>query len=253
MNQLEVFYQPIVELQTGVIRKAEALLRWKHPVRGMVSPAEFIPLAEESGLIIEIGDWVFKQTVQHIKKCKEQLGLDIQISVNKSPVQFRESIDQLDWLAYLTENQLPGDNIVIEITEGLLMNNNISTMERLSKFRTAGVGLSMDDFGTGYSSLSYLKKFALDYLKIDQSFTKNLAPGSEDMILSEAIITMAQKLGLKVIAEGIETEEQRKLLLDSGCDYGQGYYFSRPIPADKFLQLLARAACDSDMKLNVAS
>ncbi len=239
LNQLAVFYQPIVELQTGIIRKAEALLRWKHPVRGMVSPAEFIPLAEESGLIIEIGDWVFKQTVQQIKKCKEQLGLDIQISVNKSPVQFRETIDQLDWLAYLAENQLPGENIVIEITEGLLMNNNASTMERFSKFRAAGVGLSMDDFGTGYSSLSYLKKFALDYLKIDQSFTKNLAPESEDMILSEAIITMAQKLGLKVIAEGIETEEQMKLLLDSGCDYGQGYYFSRPIPADEFLQLLS--------------
>ena len=238
LDQLAVFYQPIVELQTGIIRKAEALLRWKHPVRGMVSPAEFIPLAEESGLIIEIGDWVFKETVQHIKKCKDQLGLDIQISVNKSPVQFRETRNQLDWLAYLTENELSGKNIVIEITEGLLMDNNTSTMERLSQFRTAGIGLSMDDFGTGYSSLSYLKKFELDYLKIDQSFTKNLAPGSEDMILSEAIITMAQKLGLKVIAEGIETEEQRKLLLDAGCDYGQGYYFSRPVPGEEFLQLL---------------
>ena len=113
-------------------------------------------------------------------------------------------------------------------------------MERLSQFRAADIKLSMDDFGTGYSSLSYLKKFELDYLKIDQSFTKNLAPGSEDMILSEAIITMAQKLGLKVIAEGIETAEQRKLLLDSGCDYGQGYYFSRPVPGDEFLQLLSR-------------
>ncbi|AAZ28507.1 EAL domain-containing protein [Colwellia psychrerythraea] len=242
LNQLAVFYQPIIELQTGIIRKAEALLRWKHPVRGMVSPAEFIPLAEESGLIIEIGDWVFKQTVQHIKECKKQLGLDIQISINKSPVQFRETVSQLDWLTYLTENQLSGKNIVIEITEGLLMNNNTSTMEKLSRLRAADIKLSMDDFGTGYSSLSYLKKFELDYLKIDQSFTKNLAQGSEDMILSEAIITMAQKLGLKVIAEGIETEEQRKLLLDSGCDYGQGYYFSRPIPADDFLQLLARTS-----------
>ena len=143
LNQLAVFYQPIIDLKTGVIRKAEALLRWKHPVRGMVSPAEFIPLAEESGLIVEIGDWVFKQTVQHINKCKEQLGLDIQISVNKSPVQFRESIDQLDWLSYLAANELPGENIVIEITEGLLMNNNISTMEQLSKLRSAGIGLSL--------------------------------------------------------------------------------------------------------------
>ena len=240
LNQLVVFYQPIVELQTGIIRKAEALLRWKHPVRGMVSPAEFIPLAEESGLIVEIGDWVFKETVKHIKKTKEQLGLDIQVSVNKSPVEFRESVHHFDSLAYLAENNLSGKNIVIEITEGLLMDNNISTMERLSELRAADIKLSMDDFGTGYSSLSYLKKFELDYLKIDQSFTKNLAVESEDLILSEAIITMAQKLGLKVIAEGIETEEQRRLLLDSGCDYGQGYYFSKPIPSDEFLLLLAK-------------
>ena len=253
LNQLAVYYQPIVELQTGIIRKAEALLRWNHPVRGMVSPAEFIPLAEESGLIVEIGDWVFKQTVQHIKKCKKQLGLDIQISVNKSPVQFRQTIKSFDWLSYLSENELPGENIVIEITEGLLMNNNTSTMEQLSQFRAADIKLSMDDFGTGYSSLSYLKKFALDYLKIDQSFTKNLAPESEDMILSEAIITMAQKLGLKVIAEGIETEEQRRLLLDSGCDYGQGYLFSRPIPADDFLQLLAQTASDNGVKKEIGS
>ncbi|MFT5760655.1 MAG: diguanylate cyclase (GGDEF)-like protein/PAS domain S-box-containing protein [Alteromonadaceae bacterium] len=253
LNQLAVFYQPIVELNTGIIRKAEALLRWKHPVRGMVSPAEFIPLAEESGLIVEIGDWVFKQTVQHIKKCKKQLGLDIQISVNKSPVQFRETVNNFDWLSYLTENELPGENIVIEITEGLLMNNNTSTMDQLSQLRAADIKLSMDDFGTGYSSLSYLKKFELDYLKIDQSFTRNLAPDSEDMILSEAIITMAQKLGLKVIAEGIETEEQRKLLLDSGCDYGQGYLFSRPIPADDFLQLLAKTASDTGVKKEIGS
>jgi len=240
LDQLTVFYQPIVELRTGIIRKAEALLRWKHPLRGMVSPAEFIPLAEESGLIVEIGDWVFKETVQQIKKCKKQLGLDIQISVNKSPVQFRETTVQLDWLSYLTENELSGESIVIEITEGLLMDNNTSTMERLSQFRAADIELSMDDFGTGYSSLSYLKKFDLDYLKIDQSFTKNLSPGSVDMILSEAIITMAQKLGLRVIAEGIETQEQMQLLMDCGCDYGQGYYFSRPIPGDEFMQLLSR-------------
>jgi len=238
LNQLTVVYQPIVELGSGIIRKAEALLRWNHPVRGMVSPAEFIPLAEESGLIGEIGDWVFKQTVQHIKKCKQQLGLDIQISINKSPAEFREINDSFDWLSYLTANELSGKNIVIEITEGLLMDNNLQTMEQLSRYRAADVKLSMDDFGTGYSSLSYLKKFELDYLKIDQSFTKNLAKESEDMILSEAIITMAQKLGLKVIAEGIETEEQRKLLLDSGCDYGQGYYFSRPVQGEKFLKLL---------------
>jgi len=240
LDQLSVYYQPIVDLNTGVIRKAEALLRWKHPLRGMVSPAVFIPLAEESGLIVEIGDWVFKQTVQYIKKCKKQLALDIQISVNKSPVQFKKSAKSLDWLAYMKSNELSGHNIVIEITEGLLMNNSGETIDRLSRFRDAGINLSMDDFGTGYSSLSYLKKFELDYLKIDQSFTKKLAVGSEDMILSEAIITMAQKLGLKVIAEGIETEEQIRLLRGAGCDYGQGYFFSRPIPGDEFIDFLSQ-------------
>lgn len=252
LNQLVVFYQPIVELQTGGIQKAEALLRWTHPTRGMVSPAEFIPLAEQSGLIVEIGDWVFKQSVLLVKKCKLQLSLDIQISVNKSPVQFREPIDQLDWLAHLNESKLSGESIVIEITEGLLMNNNESTMERLSQLRAAGIELSMDDFGTGYSSLSYLKKFDLDYLKIDQSFTKNLAVGSKDMALSEAIITMAQKLGLKVIAEGIETEEQMRLLIDAGCDYAQGYYFSRPIPEDEFLPLLAQINITNKLSIKLS-
>jgi diguanylate cyclase (GGDEF)-like protein/PAS domain S-box-containing protein len=240
LNQLSVHYQPIVDLKTGGALKAEALLRWSHPVRGMVSPTVFIPLAEEAGLILEIGDWVFTQTVQYIKKCKKQLNIDIQISVNKSPLQFKKTGNSLDWLSYLQKSQLVGNNIVIEITEGLLLNNSVDTVNQLSDFRGAGVKLSMDDFGTGYSSLSYLKKFELDFLKIDQSFTKKLAIGSEDMILSEAIITMAQKLGLKVIAEGVETKEQMELLVAAGCDYGQGYLFSRPIPEDKFFEYLAQ-------------
>jgi len=238
LNQLEVYYQPIVELDTGKIHKAEALLRWKHPTRGMISPAEFIPLAEDFGLIVGIGDWVFKQTVQQIQICKQQFGINVQISINKSPVQFRESDNHMNWINYLSENQLSGKDIVIEITEGLLMDDSESILKQLHQFRDAGIEVSMDDFGTGYSSLSYLKKFDIDYLKIDQSFTKNISPDSEDMVLSEAIIIMAHKLGLKVIAEGIETDEQRKLLLNAGCDYGQGYYFSRPVPEQEFIALL---------------
>jgi len=240
LGQLEVFYQPIVELQTGNIHKAEALLRWKHPSRGMVSPAEFIPLAEDSGLIVEIGDWVFKQVVLQIKRCDEQFDLDVQISVNKSPVQFREVKNHSDWFTYLNDSQISGKKVVIEITEGLLMDNNDKIMKHLNQFRDAGIEISLDDFGTGYSSLSYLKKFDIDYLKIDQAFTKELAPNSENMILSEAIIVMAHKLGLKVIAEGIETEEQGKLLSDMGCDYGQGYYFSKPVPEKEFVAILKR-------------
>jgi len=238
LEQLEVYYQPIVNLQTGKIYKAEALLRWKHPVRGMVSPAEFIPIAEDFSLIVDIGNWVFKQTVQQIKRCKQQFGIDIQISINKSPVQFREADDHIDWITYLSDNQLSGDNVVIEITEGLLMDDNETILKQLHQFRDAGIEVSMDDFGTGYSSLSYLKKFDIDYLKIDQSFTKNLSPNSDDMALSEAIIVMAHKLDLKVIAEGIETEEQRQLLHDAGCDYGQGYHFSRPVAEQAFIALL---------------
>jgi len=238
LEQLEVYYQPIVHLQTGKIHKAEALLRWKHPVRGMVSPAEFIPIAEDFGLIIDIGNWVFRQTVQQIKRCKQQFGIDIQISINKSPVQFREADDHIDWITYLSDNQLSGENVVIEITEGLLMDDNDTILKQLHQFRDSGIEVSMDDFGTGYSSLSYLKKFDIDYLKIDQSFTKNLAPNSDDMVLSEAIVVMAHKLGLKVIAEGIETEEQRQLLHDAGCDYGQGYHFSRPVAEHDFIALL---------------
>jgi len=238
LDQLEVYYQPIIELQSAHIFKAEALLRWKHPTRGMVSPAEFIPLAEDFGLIVEIGDWVFKQAAKQVKVCKEQLGLNIQISINKSPIQFREAEDHIDWLAYLDKLQLSGEDIIIEITEGLLMKDNDKILTQLHQFRDAGIEVAMDDFGTGYSSLAYLKKFDIDYLKIDQSFTKNLASDSEDMVLSEAIIIMAHKLGLKVIAEGIETEEQKKLLHDAGCDYGQGYYFSRPVPADEFIAIL---------------
>mgnify|MGYP000013955319 FL=1 len=237
-KQFELYYQPIVDLETGQINKAEALIRWNHPTRGIVSPADFIPLAENSGLIIEIGDWVFKHVAKQVKIWRDKYNQNLQISVNKSPIQFRSATDRNDWLSYLKEIGLSGEGIVIEITEGLLMDNAANITHQLLQYRDAGIQVSMDDFGTGYSALSYLKKFDIDYLKIDQSFTRNLAPGSNDMALSEAIILMAHKLGLKVIAEGVETEQQRLLLAAAGCDYGQGYLFSRPIPADEFEALL---------------
>jgi len=237
-QQLQLYYQPIVDLATGEVHKAEALIRWMHPTRGMISPADFIPIAEDSGLIIEIGDWVFKEAARQAKQWIDLHDQTIQISINKSPVQFHATNDQSAWLAYLQELGLSGKNIVIEITEGLLMETSEHIIEQLLQYRDAGIQVSIDDFGTGYSSLAYLNKFDIDYLKIDQSFTRNLAPNSNDLALSEAIIVMAQKLGLKVIAEGIETEEQRQLLLEAGCDFGQGYLFSRPVPADEFIRLL---------------
>ncbi len=238
-NQFWLAYQPIVELGTGSIHKAEALLRWQHPTRGLVSPDEFIPIAEQGGLIIPIGDWVFQQAALQARLWKSVLGREIQISVNKSPVQFRnEAETHSDWFEYLKELDLPGSSIVVEITEGLLMDASNSIVRKLLAFRDNGIQVALDDFGTGYSSLSYLKKFDIDYIKIDQSFVRNLAPDSSDLALCEAMIVMAHKLGIKVIAEGVETPEQRDLLLAAGCDYGQGYLFSKPLAAADFESFL---------------
>ncbi|MFT6924663.1 MAG: diguanylate cyclase (GGDEF)-like protein/PAS domain S-box-containing protein [Psychromonas sp.] len=238
-NQLELYYQPIVELASGKICKAEALIRWHHPELGMVSPAEFIPVAEETGTIIEIGDWVFRQAVDQVAQWRLEYHDDFQISINKSPVQFREGgSDITSWLEHLLALGLPGQAVVIEITEGLLLDGSRIVMDKLLAFRDSGIGVSLDDFGTGHSSMSYLRKFHIDNLKIDQSFVRDLNAHSDNMVLCEAIIIMAHKLGMKVIAEGIETEEQRSLLSAAGCDYGQGYLFSKPLPEDAFSRLL---------------
>ncbi len=238
-NQFSLVYQPIVELATGVIHKAEALIRWQHPTRGMVSPFEFITIAEETGLIIDIGDWVFREAACQVKHWRERHHADFQISINKSPIQFHnESNNHAAWFDYLQQQGLTGQSIVVEITEGLLLDASTAITDQLLDFRDAGMQVALDDFGTGYSSLSYLKKFDIDYLKIDRSFVSNLAPGSDDMALCEAIIVMAHKLGIKVIAEGVETVQQRDLLTAVGCDYGQGYLFSKPLPAVEFENLL---------------
>lgn len=236
-NQLALYYQPIIHLPTEQIHKAEALLRWMHPERGMVSPAEFIPLAEDSGLIIEIGAWVFQQAIEQAK-IYQRFNVDFQISINVSPAQFKE---ENSWSSVITQKHVVGSNLVIEITEGLLMEDHELVTEQLLHLRDAGIQVAIDDFGTGYSSLSYLNKFNIDYLKIDQSFVRNLSANSDEMALSEAIIVMAHQLGLKVIAEGVETEEQRDLLAAAGCDYAQGYLFSKAVPTNEFQLLLDNA------------
>ncbi|HEY3328328.1 MAG TPA: EAL domain-containing protein [Novimethylophilus sp.] len=238
VGQFWLAYQPIVELTTGDIHKAEALIRWQHPERGPISPAEFIPLAEDTGLIIDIGDWVFHTAAQQVQHWRAAFHAEFQISVNKSPMQlYDENATGAAWSDHLRQLGLPGQSIVVEITEGLLMEAGPAVIDKLLAFRDAGVQVALDDFGTGYSSLSYLKKFDIDYLKIDQSFVRNLTPDSSDLALCEAIIVMAHKLGIKVIAEGIETPQQRGLLAAAGCDYGQGYLFSRPLPAAEFESL----------------
>ena len=240
-DQLRVYYQPIVELSSGVIHKAEALVRWQHPTRGLVDPAEFIPIAEDTGMIVDIGDWVFREAASQAAMWRASHHAAFQISVNRSPVQFHNDDNIHAWSDHLQKLGLPGQSIVVEITEGLLLDTNVAVTDQLLAFRDAGMQVSLDDFGTGYSALAYLKKFDIDYLKIDRSFIHNLTPGSNDMALCEAIIVMAHKLGLKVIAEGVKTIEQRDLLAAAGCDYGQGYLFSEPVPAEQFEVLLQTA------------
>lgn len=240
-GQFRLVYQPIVTLANGAIHKAEALIRWQHPTRGLISPAEFIPVAEGTGMIVEIGDWVFREAANQAARWRASYYSKFQISINVSPVQFGyKGANFKAWLDYLQELGLPGQSVVVEITEGLLMDAHASVTGQLLAFRDAGIRVSLDDFGTGYSSLSYLKKFHIDYLKIDQSFVHALESDSNDMALCEAIIVMAHKLGLKVIAEGVETEAQRNLLAAVGCDYGQGYLFSEPIPPEEFETLLKK-------------
>ena len=234
-NQFRVVFQPIVELASGKIHKAEALIRWQHPVRGMVSPASFIPIAESSGLIVDIGEWVFQQAAQQVIAWRRDLDPGFQISVNKSPVQFQhEGIGRATWAMQLAGMGLPGEAIVVEITEGLLLDTSALVGDQLLQMGEAGIQVSLDDFGTGYSSLSYLQKFDIDFIKIDQSFVRSLVAGSTDLALCKAIIVMAHALGMKVIAEGVETELQRDLLAAAGCDFAQGYFYARPMPAADF-------------------
>ena len=238
LKEFELFYQPIFDMKTGKIIKAEALIRWNHPTKGLVFPDDFIPLSEKCGVIVAIGDWVFKEAASQTKEWLDKYNLDLQISINKSPIQFKFESKAESWGKYINDKGLSSENIVIEITENVLMDDENDILDKLFKLREAGFQIALDDFGTGYSSISYLKKFAIDYIKIDRSFVSNLTSDSQDMILCEAMIGMAHKLGLKVIAEGIETQSQNELLNFLNCDYGQGYLFSKPIPANEFEALL---------------
>ncbi|MGM9516099.1 putative bifunctional diguanylate cyclase/phosphodiesterase [Roseateles sp. DB2] len=232
-ESLQVVYQPIVDLRRGHVCKAEALVRWHHVERGPVSPAEFIPIAESSGLILEIGEWVFRQAVRDVQHWRAEIDEHFQVSVNKSPVQFHsEAGMHTRWLRQIVEAGLPGDAVSLEITEGLLLEGGDSASQQLMALRRAGLSVALDDFGTGYSSLSYLQHYEIDCIKIDRAFVHELEPGSKALALCKAIITMAHELGMSVVAEGVETAHQRDLLASIGCDMGQGFFFARPMPAE---------------------
>ncbi|MES2353013.1 MAG: PAS domain-containing protein [Pseudomonadota bacterium] len=238
-GQLQVYYQPIVELPSKRIAKAEALLRWHHPKLGLIKPLNFISFAEESGLIHEIGDWVFKQAAACARAWSARLGIPFQISVNKSPIQFLSRYEEINWPNHLKSCGLPGSSISVDITESLLLNASAMVVDKLLQYRDAGIQVAIDDFGTGYSSMAYLKKFDIDYLKIGRSFIHDMMTDTEERIIVRSIVVMAHELGLKVIAEGIETTAQQKSLIDAGCDFGQGFLYSRAVPANEF-QRLAR-------------
>ena len=233
-NQLALHYQPQISLHSEVLVGAEALLRWTHPDLGIVSPAEFIPAAEESGLILPIGEWALRQAAKDLSNWLANGLRPIVVAVNISAVQFRDpGLPDLITRALADENLSP-TSLEVELTEGVAMNDSPHVIAMMDAIHERGVRMSIDDFGTGYSSLSYLKKFKVYKLKIDQSFVRDLTTDPGDRAIVVAIIHMAKRLGLHTIAEGVETDEQQAFLREQGCDEGQGYNFSRPITADQF-------------------
>ena len=245
-DQLDVHYQPIVDLATGDIVNAEALLRWNHPVSGPIPPSDFIALAEESGLILPIGDWVFQRAAAVAKQWLDWArqagrpadGDNVHISVNTSSRQFQMGFDGLDWLDLLRMLDLSPSHLTIEITESLFLGNDPDIVNALDHLRDHGIKIAIDDFGTGYSSLGYLQKLPIDYIKIDRSFINNIDSSENDKSIVDAILALAQKLGLKVVAEGIERESQKAFLHHSGCEFGQGYLMFKPMKEADFLALL---------------
>lgn len=233
-DQLSLHYQPQLAMQDGRMIGAEALLRWRHPELGMVSPAEFIPVAEESGLILPIGEWVLRTAVRQAKSWMDRGFEPLIMAVNLSAVQFRHpSLPDLI-TRVLDEEGVPPEYLELELTEGVAMQDPEGAIAVMNNLHQLGIRMSIDDFGTGYSSLNYLKKFKVYKLKIDQSFVRDICADADDKAIVAAVIGLAGSLGLRTIAEGVETTEQQALLRDQGCDEMQGYLFSKPVPSEQF-------------------
>jgi len=234
-KEFELYYQAVIDIKDNSLSSAEALIRWNHPQRGIVGPFDFIPLAEETGLIQPLGAWVVEQALQQLKQWNDA-GHRMHIAVNKSSKQFHNDECAIDLYGRMQELGIDSSQLTVEITETVLMEEQESTLQLLQDYRQAGISVSLDDFGTGYSSLSYLRKFPFDVIKIDRSFVMDVTENEDDSSLVEAIILMGHKLGLRVVAEGVETRQQRDFLKDKNCDLLQGYFYSRPIPAKEFEQ-----------------
>jgi len=239
-DEFIVYYQPKVEIRTGRVTGFEALVRWKHPDLGMVSPAQFIPLAEETGLIVPLGEYVLRQACRQNKEWQRQGLAPVRMAVNLSSIQFQQP--QLAGVIrrVLDETGLDAPWLELELTESLLMQNSQGAIETLKRLRSAGVHLSIDDFGTGYSSLAYLKRFPIQALKIDQSFIRESTSSPDDAAIVTSIILMARSLKMSTIAEGVETNAQLAFLRVLNCEEAQGYLFSPPVPAAKAGEFLRR-------------
>jgi diguanylate cyclase (GGDEF)-like protein/PAS domain S-box-containing protein len=243
-EEFRVFYMPIVSLATGRIDGFEALVRWQHPVRGIIPPFDFMGVAEDAGLIIAIDRWVLRRACREVRDWQRKLpdGERLTVSVNLSAKQFHHH-DLVDIIrGAISESGLPGESLGIEITEGVLIDNTSTAGEMLGEMRKLGARIYLDDFGTGYSSLSYLQRFPIDAVKIDRSFVSRLGPKAEGHEIVQAIVTLAHNLGMRVIAEGIETNDQLGLLRRLKCGYGQGWLFSKPIPHEEASELLMQEA-----------
>ena len=236
-GQIEPYFQPIINLVDGSLSHCEALARWHDERLGNVPPDEFIPIAESTGLIKQLGQQMFNKSTAAVEALNQRLAKPIGVTVNRSPYEFSNSKDSSDTdIAYYELNNLDPQRICIEITENLMIDSPNHAQRHLQALKAQQFSLALDDFGTGYSSLSYLKLYPFDYLKIDQSFIRDMQPDSDDFVLVKTIIQMAKNLGLKTIAEGVETEEQCNILKELGCDYGQGYLFSKPLPEAEFIE-----------------
>ncbi len=241
-NQLELHYQPIISLETGSVISCEALMRWRHPQRGMIPPGVFIPVAEESGLIVELGAWAINQACQDAAKWPSEA----RVAVNLSAVQFGSNdLAQVTEVA-LTAAGLSADRLELEVTESLLLNDDSRTIELLHRLRDMGVSIALDDFGTGFASLSYLRRFPFDKLKIDQTFVRDLPDRDDCSAIVSAVSGLARMLGIQTVAEGVETEQHLQLVRAAGCDAVQGYLFSRPVPAAELPKVLD--ACESRLR-----
>jgi EAL domain-containing protein (putative c-di-GMP-specific phosphodiesterase class I) len=241
-QQFELYFQPKVNAQTFRLVGAEALLRWHHPERGTIAPDDFIPIAEETGLIVPLGQWVLNEACRQVAVWAESPIGRVPVSVNISSHQFRDSGLVSDVLAAIANAGIRTTDIELEITESVLLQDVDRTLVELKALRDAGVSLSIDDFGTGYSSLSYLKRFPIDTIKIDRSFVKDLHEDADDAAICAAILAMSKQLGLNVVAEGVETREQLEFLRRHQCDHIQGYICSKPLPASEFFALLLKLA-----------